>query len=150
MAIGIKNEFEKEYLEGKFHPFIEGILPFFECHKAEFLDYYKTFISNRPQSPFDIILKAFIIFKNMPFNQSTYMCSQSDYIKCCIAKRKDYGDLKGDSSARQQAVSFWIKFHGQEHRSKYILKQVYCFEKVKHEVIPQILEIMGLPAGIWS
>ncbi len=83
------------------------LLPFFQKHGEEFLDFYH---SHPGQESLCQIMILFVEHKGLPFNMKTYMHEQSSYIKSELSSLKL--DQK-DECQRQLIVAKWI--HQEAH-----------------------------------
>ncbi len=52
-----------------------------------------------------------------------------------------------DSNRRKQLMFQWIKDKAANYRSYSIMQQVYCFEQVKDEVVPEVRKLLSIDVG---
>ena len=112
-----------------------SILPFIRSNRDKLIQFIQDFQRIEGPRPLEMLIKIFIIQHNMPFNMAQYMVKQSDTIR----KEIDEGQAD-DLSKRQNCVAEWIRHKAEAHRSASMFQQVFCFEKLKDELMPLIEE----------
>lgn len=137
MASEIVGQLEKAYQSGDLDELKASILPFIRKNREKLLEFIQDFQRIEGPCPLDRLIKFFIIQNNMPFNMSQYMAKQSSVIK------KDI-DVHEHEQQRQANVAEWIKQKAEAHRSTSMFEQVFCFDKLKQELLPIIEEELGL------
>jgi hypothetical protein len=68
----------------------------------------------------------------MPFDMAQYKAKQSNTI------RKEIDGESEDAAKRQNRVAEWIRHKAEAHRSTSMFQQVFCFEKLKDQLMPLI------------
>jgi hypothetical protein len=86
-----------------------------------------------------MIIKIFIIQHNMPFNMAHYLAKQSTAIR----QELDIQEAQ-EFAKRQACVANWIHQRAAAHRSASMFEQVFCFDRLKGELMPLIEEILNL------
>lgn len=139
MASEIVGKLEKAYESGDLDELKASILPFIRKNRDKVLEFINHFQQVEGPCPLDRLIKFFILQNNMPFNMAQYMAKQSSVIR---------KDIDGSPSAgdRQAVVAEWIKQKAEAHRSISMFEQVFCFEKLKDDLLPLIEEELGLHA----
>ena len=116
-------------------------MPFFLNNLSELRAFIADYHEKFGEEDLNLLLKLYILNKNMPFEMGMYMRVQRSFIEDNL--RKSHGELAEVAGvSRQQAVSDWIRNHAQQHRQQAILKQVFCFEKICERIIPQIRKVL--------
>ncbi len=118
----------------------ESILPFIRANREKILLFIGDFQRSRSSCRLDQLIKFFIIQSNLPFNMRDYMTRQSHAIHCEVGKHEN-------AELRRVAVTEWIHRKAEEHRSRSMIQQVFCFEKCKEMLLPLIEEELGLTIG---
>lgn len=137
MASEIVGQLEKAYQSGDLDELKASILPFIRKNREKLLEFIQDFQRIEGPCPLDRLIKFFIIQNNMPFNMSQYMAKQSSVIK------KDI-NVHEHEQQRQANVAEWIKQKAEAHRSTSMFEQVFCFDKLKQDLLPIIEEELGL------
>lgn len=140
MASEIVGKLEKAYECGDLDDLKASILPFIRKNRDKVLEFIHHFQEVEGPCPLDRLIKFFILQNNMPFNMAQYMARQSSVIK------KDIDGHPAEGQARQATVAEWIKQKAEAHRSTSMFEQVFCFEKLKDDLLPLIEEELGLHA----
>jgi hypothetical protein len=130
-------KFDDQWNSGELKCLCNQALPYFLSNIPELDSFLNRFSELIGPESLDVMLKLFIYHQNMPFDMTSYMKSQSDYIMKNLSIQKEK-DFKENSTGRQRAVGHWIQTYAHEHRHQSILLQVYCFEKVKDQIIGEI------------
>ncbi len=131
MSSDIVKDLEQAYECGELEELKESILPFIRTNREKLMQFIDEFQKIEGPCSLDLLIKVFIIQHNMPFNMRSYMTRQSDLIQKEITPGADLTD-------RQKQVSEWIRKKAGDHRSISMFQQVYCFEKLKDQLIPLI------------
>ncbi len=139
MASEIVGKLEKAYESGDMDELKASILPFVRKNRDKLREFIQDFQRVEGPCPLDRLIKFFIIQNNMPFDMSQYMVKQSSVIK----KEMEI-DQAQPGQDKQAHVAAWIKQKAEAHRSTSMFEQVYCFEKLKEELLPIIEEELGL------
>ena len=139
MASEIVGQLEKAYESGDLDELKASILPFIRKNREKLLEFIQHFQRIEGPCPLDRLIKFFIIQNNMPFNMSQYMAKQSSVIKKDID-----GHEQEEQHQRQANVAEWIKQKAEAHRSTSMFEQVFCFDKLKNELLPIIEEDLGI------
>lgn len=139
MASDIVGRLEKAYASGDMDELKASILPFVRKNREKLLEFIQAFQKVEGPCPLDRLIKFFIIQNNMPFDMSQYMARQSTMIK-----KEMETDKSQAGQDRQANVAAWIKQKAEAHRSTSMFEQVYCFDKLKQELLPLIEEELGL------
>jgi hypothetical protein len=129
----IVRELEHAFDCGEMNDLKASILPFIRSNRAKLLLFIQDFQRIEGPRPLDMLIKIFIIQHNMPFDMAQYMAKQSSKIR----KEID-GDQADDLAKRQNCVAEWIRHKAEAHRSTSMFQQVFCFEKLKDELMPLI------------
>ena len=137
MGSEIVRDLEHAFDCGELDDLKASILPFIRCNKDKLLRFIQDFQRIEGPRPLDMLIKIFIIQHNMPFNMAQYMAKQSSTIKREI-------DSDEDLARRQNCVAEWIRQKAEAHRSTSMFQQVFCFEKVKEQLMPLIEEELDL------
>jgi hypothetical protein len=137
MGSEIVRDLEHAFDCGELDDLKASILPFIRCNKDKLLRFIQDFQRIEGPRPLDMLIKIFIIQHNMPFNMADYMAKQSSKIR-----REINGDE--DLARRQNCVAEWIRQKAEAHRSTSMFQQVFCFEKVKDQLMPLIEEELNL------
>ena len=140
MASEIVGRLERAYSSGDMDGLKASILPFIRKNRGKLLEFIQHFQRIEGPCPLDRLVKFFIIQNNMPFDMSQYMNRQSSVI------RQDMAIADKDACVRQANVAEWIRQKAEDHRSTSMFEQVFCFDKVKDELLPLIEEELGLHA----
>lgn len=138
MGSEIVRELEHAYDCGDLNDLKASLLPFIRTNRDKLLQFIQDFQRIEGPRPLEMLIKIFIIQHNMPFNMAQYMAKQSSTIKREIDVQAD------DIAKRQSCVAEWIKQKAEAHRSTSMFQQVFCFEKLKDELMPLIEEELGL------
>lgn len=137
---GLLRSLECAYESGVLDPLKDSLLPFIRANRCKLLDFISSFQQiEGGEGSLEQMIKIFIIQNNMPFDMGFYMSQQTNVIRreaCCEDTEQD---------RRQENVAQWIRERAQSHRSFSMFQQVYCFERIKHEVLPLIRDELGLP-----
>jgi len=128
---------ENAYDCGDLNDLKASILPFIRNNRDKLLCFIQEFQRIEGPRPLDMLIKIFIIQHNMPFDMAQYMARQSDAIKREI-------DGCDDLAQKQRQVAEWIRQKAEAHRSTSMFQQVFCFEKLKDELMPLIEEELNL------
>lgn len=131
----IVRELEHAFDCGEMNDLKASILPFIRTNRAKLLQFIQDFQRIEGPRPLEMLIKIFIIQHNMPFNMAQYMAKQSSKIR----KEIDGGEAE-DLAKRQNCVAEWIRQKAEDHRSTSMFQQVFCFEKLKDELMPLIEE----------
>ncbi len=137
MGSEIVKQLEHAYDCGDLNDLKASILPFIRSNRDRLLRFIHDFQSVEGPRPLDMLIKIFIIQHNMPFDMAQYMARQSDAIRREI-------DGCDDLAQRQGRVAEWIKQKAEAHRSTSMFQQVFCFDKLKEELMPLIEEELDL------
>jgi hypothetical protein len=116
-----------------------SILPFIRNNRDKLLQFIQNFQSIEGPRPLDMLIKIFIIQHNMPFNMAQYMAKQSNTIRKEIDVQQP-----DDLTQRQSCVAEWIRQKAEAHRSTSMFQQVFCFDKLKDQLMPLIEEELNL------
>jgi hypothetical protein len=133
----VVRELEHAYDCGELNDLKSSILPFIRANREKLIQFIQDFQRIEGPRPLEMLIKIFIIQHNMPFNMAQYMAKQSNTI------RKEI-DQTEDLSKRQACVAEWIRQKAEAHRSTSMFQQVFCFEKLKDELMPMIEEELNL------
>jgi hypothetical protein len=128
---------ERAYQSGEMDDLKASILPFLRKNRVKLLEFIREFQKVEGPCSLDQMIKFFILQHNMPFNMAQYMAKQSTTIKQEI-------DSQAHDEARQACIAEWIRQKAEDHRSTSMFEQVFCFEKMKEEILPFIEEDLGL------
>ena len=137
MGSEIVRGLENAYDCGDLNDLKASILPFIRHNRDKLLCFIQEFQRIEGPRPLDMLIKIFIIQHNMPFDMAQYMARQSDAIKRDI-------DGCDDLSQKQRQVAEWIRQKAEAHRSTSMFQQVFCFDKLKDELMPLIEEELDL------
>jgi len=130
-------ELNQAYEAGELDGLKSSILPFLRVNQKRLHSFVLSFMDQNGEQTLEFMVKYFILSFNMPFDMKSYMDSQSQAIK------KDI-DL-ATPEKRTALVSEWIKEKAAIFREHSIMQQIYCFDKMKGELIPIIHEEFDLP-----
>jgi hypothetical protein len=133
----VVRELEHAYDCGELNDLKSSILPFIRANREKLIQFIQDFQRIEGPRPLEMLIKIFIIQHNMPFNMAQYMAKQSNTIRREI-------DQTEDLSKRQACVAEWIRQKAEAHRSTSMFQQVFCFEKLKDELMPMIEEELNL------
>lgn len=137
----LREQFESEFQRGELDDLSQFALPFFLNNLSELRAFIADYHEKFGEEDLNLLLKLYILNKNMPFDMGMYMRVQRSFIEDNL--RKSHGELAEVAGvSRQEAVSDWIRNHAQQHRQQAILKQVFCFEKICERIIPQIRKVL--------
>lgn len=128
---------ENAYQCGEMNDLKASLLPFIRKNKDKLLEFIRDFQRVEGPCSLDQMIKFFILQHNMPFNMAQYMAKQSNTIKQEI-------DSQAQEKARQDCIAEWIRQKAEAHRSTSMFEQVFCFEKMKDQILPLIEEELGL------
>lgn len=135
----IVTNLEQAFNQGELDPLKASILPFIRNNRVKLLAFINEFQRTEGPHPLDMLIKIFIIQHNMPFDMSHYMAKQSSTI------RKEIENQQIDDMAKRQvSVAEWIRHKAEDHRSTSMFQQVFCFDRLKHELMPLIEEELNL------
>ena len=124
-------DLNKSYEEGEFDALKSSLLPFLRSNREKLQDFIDAFCQKNPDQTLDNVIKIFILSYNMPFDMKEYMASQSE------AMAKDIGpDIQ--STRRKELISEWVRDKAAKFREHSMLQQIFCFEKMKNEIVPLI------------
>jgi hypothetical protein len=135
----IVTNLEQAFNEGELDPLKASILPFIRNNRDKLLQFITEFQRTEGPHPLDMLIKIFIIQHNMPFDMAHYMTKQSNTIK-----KEIHNQSTDDIAQRQACVAEWIRSKAEAHRSASMFEQVFCFDRLKHELMPLIEEILNL------
>ena len=138
MGSEIVRELEHAYDCGDLNDLKASLLPFIRCNREKLILFIQDFQRIEGPRPLEMLIKIFIIQHNMLFNMAQYMAKQSTTI------RKEIDGQADDIAKRQSCVAEWIKQKAEAHRSTSMFQQVFCFEKLKAELMPLIEEELNL------
>lgn len=144
MASEIVGKLERAYSSGDLDGLKASILPFIRKNREKLLEFIQHFQRIEGPCPLDRLIKFFIIQNNMPFDMAQYMAKQSSVIKQDMGVSGDKEDK--DAQIRQANVAEWIRQKAEAHRSTSMFEQVFCFDKLKDDLLPLIEEELGLHA----
>jgi hypothetical protein len=128
----VVRELEHAFDCGEMNDLKTSILPFIRANREKLIRFIQDFQRIEGPRPLEMLIKIFIIQHNMPFNMAQYMAKQSSTI------RKEIDVEPDDMAKRQSCVADWIKQKAEAHRSTSMFQQVFCFEKLKDELMPLI------------
>lgn len=131
MTSKLVEDLECAYAKGEMEELKRSIVPFVRCNRDKILRFIEDFQKVEGPYPLEQLIKFFILQNNMPFDMRSYMQRQS----CAI--REDVGSCP-DKQQRQAEVAEWIRKKAESHRSTSMFQQVFCFEKLKEEILPLI------------
>jgi hypothetical protein len=134
----VVRELENAFDCGEMNDLKASILPFIRNNRDKLIQFIQDFQRIEGPRPLEMLIKIFIIQHNMPFNMAQYMVKQSDTI------RKEINGQADDLTKRQNCVAEWIRQKAEAHRSTSMFQQVFCFEKLKEELMPLIEEELNL------
>jgi hypothetical protein len=129
----IVKHLEEAFNGGDLDDLKASILPFIRSNREKLLQFIQEFQRTEGPRPLDMLIKIFIIQHNMPFNMAQYMAKQSFTIRNEIPAPK-----VDDLSERQKCVADWIRQKAEDHRSTSMFQQVFCFDRLKEELMPLI------------
>jgi hypothetical protein len=132
LASEFKEKLERTYASGELDSLKHNLLPYLRAQRDCLAAFIKEFQEKEKTCSLAQMVKIFILQQNMPFNMRDYMTRQSHVI------HRDTGECSCPEE-RQKAVADWIKHRAADHRSASMFEQVFCFEKLKAEILP-ILE----------
>ncbi len=136
----IVRNLELAFESGELDDLKASILPFIRNNREKLLQFIQDFQRVEGPRPLDMLIKVFIIQHNMPFNMAQYMAKQS------ITIRKEVvAEEIEDASSRQICIADWIKQKAEAHRSTSMFQQVFCFDKLKDQLMPVIEIELNLP-----
>lgn len=133
----IVRQLEKAYQCGEMDGLKASILPFIRKNRDKLQQFISDFQKVEGPTSLDQLIKFFILQNNMPFDMAQYMAKQSTTIKQEI-------DGQAREKSRQDCIAEWIRQKAEAHRSISMFEQVFCFEKMKEEILPLIEEELGL------
>lgn len=113
-----------------------SIVPFLKAHISEFKTFIQNFHSQNNEQPLDSLVKFFLISMNMPINFKFYLDSQSKTMETEIGP-----EIKNPEK-RSKLVSNWIGDNAENYRAHSIMEQIYCFERTKSELLPEIEQLL--------
>jgi hypothetical protein len=122
---------EKAFDSGELDSLKQNLLPFVRINRAKLLQFIIEFQRVEGPSPLDLMVKVFILQNNMPFDLRDYMTRQSSRIE------QEIGPCDCVDQ-RRASVAAWIHQKAADHRSTSMFQQVYCFERLKHVILPLI------------
>ena len=137
MPSEIVSQLERAYDSGELDDLKASILPFIRHNRDRLTLFIREFQRVEGPTPLELMVKAFIIQNNMPFDMGDYMAKQSTTI------RREIDGVARDQ-ARQACVAEWIRQKAEAHRSTSMFQQVFCFEKLKGVLLPLIEEELDL------
>jgi hypothetical protein len=132
------NKFEKAYQSGKMDSIKDCLCPFLEANKSNLKQFIVNFQEKNGKLPLESLIKLFILSNNQPFDMHSYLAKQSDEIK------RDLGQSLSRPESRQKLITKWIKEKADSFRNHSIMEQIYCFDKLKAEVLPQFRKELQL------
>ncbi len=138
MGSEIVRELENAFDCGDLNDLKASLLPFIRTNRVKLIQFIQDFQRIEGPRPLEMLIKIFIIQHNMPFDMAQYMTKQSNTI------RKEIDGQADDLSKRQACVADWIKQKAEAHRSTSMFQQVFCFEKLKSQLMPLIEEELNL------
>ncbi len=139
MASEVVKNLERAFEVGELDDLKASILPFIRSNRDKLLQFIQDFQRIEGPRPLDMLIKIFIIQHNMPFNMSQYMAKQSNTIRKEIDVQQP-----DDLTQRQACVAEWIRHKAEAHRSTSMFEQVFCFDRLKEELMPLIEEELNL------
>ena len=139
MGSEIVRNLEQAFDCGELDDLKASILPFIRNNREKLLQFIQNFQSIEGPRPLDMLIKIFIIQHNMPFNMAQYMAKQSSTIRKEIDVQQP-----DDLTQRQSCVAEWIRQKAEAHRSTSMFQQVFCFDKLKDQLMPLIEEELNL------
>ena len=130
-------KFETSYNSGSLDELKSSIFPFLASHKTELRNFIDHFNSNNDGQSLDSLIKFFLISMNMPVNFKFYLDSQSK------AMENEIGPEFKNEEKRTKLVTSWIGANAEDYRTFSIMEQIYCFERAKTELLPQIEKLLS-------
>lgn len=137
MASETVKDLQAAYDSGELDSLKQSVLPFIRANRQKLLQFIQDFHRTDANAGLDVMIKVFILQNNMPFDLRDYMQRQSHRIE------KEIGPCQCAEERRQQ-ISAWIHQKAADHRSISMFQQVYCFERLKNEIMPLIEEELNL------
>jgi len=137
LASEIVKELEVAFDAGELDCLKKSLLPFIRSNREKLLQFISDFQRVEGPTKLDVMVKVFILQNNMPFDLRDYMVRQSTRIE------KDIGPCDC-AEQRRESVAAWIHQKAADHRSTSMFEQVYCFERLKNEILPLIEEELNL------
>ncbi len=141
MASDIVKDLEKAFDSGELDNLKQALLPYIRSNRAKLLQFIADFQRVEGPSPLELMVKVFILQNNMPFDLRDYMTRQSSIIE------KEIGPCHC-AEERRASIATWIHQKAADHRSTSMFQQVYCFERLKQQILPLIEEELNLMARI--
>ncbi len=139
------SQLEKAYAAGEMEELKSSILPFLRKHRNKLIEFMEEFQKVEGHCALEVMIKIFIIQFNMPFCMRQYMTQQSTIIK------KQIEEERCDDENRQAVAAAWVRQKAEDHRSHSMFRQVFCFEKAKHELLPVLQAELATDAGyFWT
>ena len=139
MGSEIVKNLEESFKCGELDDLKASILPFIRNNREKLLHFIQEFQRIEGPRPLDMLIKVFIIQHNMPFNMAQYMAKQSSTIRKEIDVQQP-----DDLTERQACVAEWIRHKAEDHRSTSMFQQVFCFDRLKAQLMPLIEEELNL------
>lgn len=127
-------QLEEAYLAGKLNHLRDKLWSFLDVHGNDLRDFIDKFEATNGAWTLDALTKYWILTSNLPFDLKTYLKEQTQAIQ------RDLGPKIADPEARTKLVTEWVKSNAAVFRDHSMLEQVYCFEKMKSEVLPKLAE----------
>jgi len=132
------NKFATSYNSGELTELTNSIVPFLKMHVEELKIFIQNFHSKNDKQPLDALIKFFLISMNMPVNFKFYLNNQSKTME------KEIGPEIQNPEKRSNLVSSWIGSNAEKYRTHSILEQIYCFDRCKNEIMPEIEKLLEL------
>jgi hypothetical protein len=130
-------DLQAAYDSGELDSLKQSILPFIRANRQKLVQFIQEFQRTDAHAGLEVMIKVFILQNNMPFDLRDYMVRQSDRIE------REIGPCNCAEERRAQ-VTAWIHQKAADHRSISMFQQVYCFERLKCEIMPLIEEELNL------
>jgi len=129
-------KFASSYDSGDLNELKKSIVPFLKAHVTELKTFIQNFHSENDKQPLDSLVKFFLISMNMPVNFKFYLNSQSKTME------SEIGPEIKNPDKRSKLVSSWIGANAENYRKHSIMEQIYCFERSKKELLPEVEKLL--------
>lgn len=130
----LSEKFQEAYDSGRFDSQKDLILPFLRNNLEKLKKFIDDFEKGHGKQSLENLVKYFILSSNLPFNMQKYLQEQSE------AMKNDIGPEFNNPEVRTKLAAEWIEKKAANFRNHSIMEQVYCFSRLKNDILPIITE----------
>jgi len=136
-------QLEDSFSQGKLDHLREKVWHFLCAHQESLKIFIKEFEETHGTWALDSLTKYWILTIDTPFDLRDYLKEQTEAIQ------RDLGDKLKDSTQRSKYVAEWVKQNAAGFRHHSMLEQIYCFEKMKTELLPDLAKLLNYKGNLY-